>query len=341
MVSLLPASIMKQMSFSTFFPYHHLVSDEDVLHVKHLYAYKNVKQFTNDLDYLLKHNRVVSVDEIVDAVKKGKQLPGNTFLLTFDDGFREIYDIVEPILSSKGVPSIFFINPAFVDNRELFYRCKISLIIDQILRRKNQSSLLKQCSDVLSIPSKNLQDIITNIKKISNLNKNLVDNLGKVLDFSFQDYLHKKEPFLKTEQLKELQKKGYTIGAHSWDHPYYNLMPLEQQLQQTLESCQYVREHFSPSNQTFSFPHFDKGLPQSFFDELFQEEFQIDLLFGTQNQKFELNNRIVHRFNAERPEVSTKKQLKGIIMLMALRKLLKSGQIKRQEFDYNRVVIKR
>ena len=34
-------------------PYYHMVSDEQVPHVKHLYRYRNVRQFTKDLDFFL------------------------------------------------------------------------------------------------------------------------------------------------------------------------------------------------------------------------------------------------------------------------------------------------
>ncbi|MBL0307732.1 MAG: polysaccharide deacetylase family protein [Chitinophagaceae bacterium] len=135
--ALLPLPLLKQVaSPGTIFPYHHLISDKEVLHVKHLYSYKNIRQFGNDLDYLLKQFNPISVEELVNCINSCSPLPKNSFLLTFDDGFREVYDFVAPVLSAKGVPAIFFINPAFLDNRELFYRCKISLIIEEILKRE-------------------------------------------------------------------------------------------------------------------------------------------------------------------------------------------------------------
>src|SRR5664279_4323344 len=91
--SLIPTRMLtKIFQFPTLFPYHHLVSNEDVLHIKHLYTYKNIRQFTDDLDYLLKYFRPVSVQDIVESVEVEKKMPSNGFLLSFDDGFREIYD---------------------------------------------------------------------------------------------------------------------------------------------------------------------------------------------------------------------------------------------------------
>src|SRR5437868_11346983 len=131
--SLLPSSIVKKISpVKTLLPYHHLVSDEDLLHIKHLYAYKSSTQFRNDLDYLLKNFHPVSADELSKAINTGEETPSNSFLLTFDDGFKEVYDVISPILLEKGIPAVFFVNPAFIDNKELFYRCKISLVIEEL-----------------------------------------------------------------------------------------------------------------------------------------------------------------------------------------------------------------
>jgi len=130
--SILPLSFLKKTSqVSTLLPYHHTVSDRELLHIKHLYAFKSISQFKSDLDYLLKNFVPISPEQLVEKVNRDEQKRDNTFLLTFDDGLRECEEIIAPILKEKGVPAIFFINPAFIDNKELFYRFKISLVIEK------------------------------------------------------------------------------------------------------------------------------------------------------------------------------------------------------------------
>ncbi|RXM60445.1 polysaccharide deacetylase family protein, partial [Chryseobacterium sp. CH1] len=57
-------------------------------------------------------------------------------LLTFDDGFREFYDVVAPILERKGIYACNFVNPAFIDNEEMMFRCKSSLLADAVDKKK-------------------------------------------------------------------------------------------------------------------------------------------------------------------------------------------------------------
>jgi len=323
-----PTSVVKHISpVRTLFPYHHLVSDEALPHIKHLYQYKNIKQFTADVDFLLKHFRPVAVSDIADAIQHNKQLPKHSFLFTFDDGFREVYDIIAPILLQKGVPAVFFINPAFVDNAAIFYRCKISLLIDEIIKTGRQNSL-HIYSNLLQKDISSFDILKAELKKINPTNQYILDDMAAELDYSYVDYWQKQQPFLTTIQIKELDQKGFTIGAHSWDHPYYELLNREQQLWQTTASVKYISEHIADGWRYFSFPHTDAILPQAFFDQL-KADAKIDLLFGIQNQKEEYQNYMVHRFNAERPEVNTKGQVNGILLYMMLEKILGSHKVKR------------
>src|SRR5690606_38357266 len=104
---------------------------------------------------------------------------------------------------------------------------------------------------------------------------------------------------------------GFTIGAHSWDHPYYQQLKLADQITQTLDSCNFVQNKNFSDKRYFSFPHYDKGLSQQLMDLLKKDT---TAMFGTQNQKKELYNNMYHRFNAERPEIEFSKQLKGLML---------------------------
>lgn len=330
--SVIPTRLLKRSLFgSTLLPYHHLVSNEDVLHVKHLYSYKNVSQFKSDLEYLLKHFRPVAVSEIADTLCTGKKIPGNSFLLSFDDGYSEVYNIIAPILYDKGVPAVFFINPAFLDNNKLFYRCKISLIIEKLFVNKNENHLLNDCLEVFgNIPFESLEKLIALVRTLTNQNESLLDKLAMKLDLSFDEYLREQTPFLSSNQVRELAQKGFSIGAHSWDHPYYSLISPEEQQKQTIDSCLYIKEKFSPPLNLFSFPHSDKQITQTFFDRMGLSGTSVDIFFGTQNQKLELYNKVLHRFNAERPDFPINKQLNGVLLLMFLQRFLKLNKVIRK-----------
>jgi peptidoglycan/xylan/chitin deacetylase (PgdA/CDA1 family) len=343
--SLLPTGILERVAGAgTLFPYHHVVSDQEVHHVRHLYPYKNVRQFIADLDHLLKHLRPAAVDEVVRAVLSGEPLPPKTFLLSFDDGFREVYEIIAPILFAKGVPGVFFVNPAFLDNRSLFYRAKISLVLEALSHVKDGDPLLAECWKKLGVdgPFVGREGLNRGLRAINNLDQAVLEPVAVLLGLSFDEYLRSVRPFMTSQEVEALGEQGFTIGAHSWDHPYYDLVSAEEQKRQTVASARYVQEHFSPSYNLFSFPHSDAGLSQAFFDGLFSRaglaggkapgglKGPVDVFFGIQNQKEEAQNRVLHRFNAERPDLPMSGQLNGILLWIAAQKLFNKNKVQRK-----------
>jgi len=327
--SLLPMQFLKAMApATTLLPYHHIVSSEQLPHIQHLYNYKSENQFIKDLDFLLKHYKPLSVSEIIQAIIEDKKLPIQSFLLSFDDGFREVHDIIAPILEKKGLPAIFFINPAFIDNKELFYRCKISLLIDKLQKNKTNNSILKIYCDALHLEGKSIQNIVQALKKINQNNISILDNLAHQLNFSFDFFLQKEQPFLSSGQIQSLFKRGFSIGAHSMTHPYYHLLTLTDQVNQTIYSCNYVNDLVGSKNCSFSFPHSDIKLNQELFNEL--KKTDIPLFFGIQNQKEELKNRMLHRFNAERPGIKINSQIKGLLLMMWLKNIFHNNNVIRK-----------
>jgi peptidoglycan/xylan/chitin deacetylase (PgdA/CDA1 family) len=316
-------------SIEVLLPYHHVVSDEYLPHIKGLYNYKNEQQFSDDLDWLLRYRTPVHPDELLNCIVEKKPVPVNTFLLTFDDGFREVYEVIAPILLKKGVPAIFFINPAFIDNNELFYRCKLSLVIEKIKEQKNRK-LLSKVVELLSPGRSDFEQIKKAILDIHYPEREKADALGECAEISFPDFLHSQKPFMSTSQLKELSGKGFVIGAHSMDHPHFKKLTEEDQLSQTTSSMKAVNQITGSESSYFSFPHEDKDVKQSFFNHLLSDpSFSKSLLFGVQNQFEEKNNNMVHRYNAENPSRSVENITKGVLFYNYLMKVMKRNVISR------------
>ncbi len=326
--SLLPMALLKKIGpYTTLFPYHHTVSNEFLPHIKHLYNYKNEKQFSADLDLLLKHYRPVTITDIIKLVREHSALPKRSFLLSFDDGYREVHDIIAPLLEKKGIPACFFINPAFIDNNELFYRCKISLLIDELVKNKDNESFLGLFHDVPGIEKRSVKETIAFLKTVNTANAFLLEKIAEKIGFSFDNFLKTKQPFLTRNQLKSLHDRGFSIGAHSINHPYFQQISITEQIDQVTGSCRYVNELLGIKDCCFSFPHSDHGLSQALFNEL--GKLDIPLLFGVQNQKMELENKMLHRFNAERPEINFASQIKGIMFMTWLRHLTGRNKVTR------------
>jgi peptidoglycan/xylan/chitin deacetylase (PgdA/CDA1 family) len=260
-------------------PYYHMVSDELVPHLRHLYPYKNVAQFKADLDFFLGHCQPVSLEDLLACLYRGRSLPKRSFLFSFDDGFREMAEIVAPILNAKGVPAVFFVNSAFVDNRELCFHHKISLLLGWLLSNPDETRL-KKFSDVMAEPDASVAGLAARLRNTSYAERRTLDHLAAACDLNFEQFLAQQRPYLSSQQIRGLLRDGFSIGAHSVDHPFYGALTLDEQLRQTRDSMRFLHEQFRVRQKAFAFPHSDAGVSRAFFEQI-SRECLVDISFGT------------------------------------------------------------
>jgi len=294
---------------NTLFPFYHLVSDEEVRHVKHLYKIRTTKEFINDLDFLLKYYKPVSIIDFLDAFNSNTPLPGNSFILTFDDGLREFHDVAAPVLIQKGVPATCFLNSAFIDNKDLFYRYKASLLIDR-LQRGISGTIETSVKNWFAENHLALTTNYSGLLKVNYANRHLLDDLALKLDLTFEDYLRTKRPYLDSAQITSLMKQGFTFGSHSIDHPEYRFLSEEEQIRQTTESLLAVRSKFGIEEKLFCFPFTDYGVKQSFFRQVFDPLQPLaDLTFGGAGLKSDSISRNIQRVPFEGTSMDAKQIL--------------------------------
>jgi len=260
-------------------PLYHMVSNERIPHVIHRYPYRSIKQFQSDLDFFQKYFSPISLSDLLKSVKGEIALNKRSFLLTFDDGYKEVAEIIAPILIKRSLPAVFFINSAFIDNNEMFYRDKASLIIDKMEIIKGDREL-QEISELVMAESPTIKNIKSAILGINYQNKHLIDEAARLLHVDFERYLIEKKPYLNSSEISDLIDQGFIIGAHSIDHPLFCDLELEEQLDQALNSLVKLKGLFNMNYNVFAFPHTDWGVKSNFFEETHFNG-QIDISFGT------------------------------------------------------------
>jgi peptidoglycan/xylan/chitin deacetylase (PgdA/CDA1 family) len=282
-------------------PYYHMVSDTFVPHVSHLYRFRTIAEFTSDLEFLVRHLEPVTLSDIVDALNGTRTLSRSCFHLTFDDGFREMHDIVAPILHRAGVPATFFLNTAFLDGGGLAHHNALSVLLDRIGSRRAPlgGAVLKGVESLLPAASSDCATLKARVLSIRYGQKALVRCLAETLDVDLDQYVRETRPYLSSEQIATLLDMGFSIGAHSHDHPLYADLPLSQQVAQTRRSLEVLDTRFGVSPKAFAFPHTDSGVEESFFSAVFSERL-LDVSFGTAGLVSHFHPRNIERVSMEK-----------------------------------------
>jgi peptidoglycan/xylan/chitin deacetylase (PgdA/CDA1 family) len=89
------------------------------------------ESFRAQIDWLRNHVRILTLDELITWVECGS--PGRELVavVTFDDGYRDNFDVAVPILRASHVPATFFIPTAFPDSLRLPWWDHVAYIIKQ------------------------------------------------------------------------------------------------------------------------------------------------------------------------------------------------------------------
>jgi peptidoglycan/xylan/chitin deacetylase (PgdA/CDA1 family) len=239
------------------------------------------------------------------------------FHLSFDDGLKECSEIIAPVLIKKGVPATFFVNPGFIDNQRLFHKYKASLILGK----------LKETTDL------NAEKILTKqnlngdlILKATIFQESFLDEAAVLLEINFGDFLAKHKPYLTTEQLLNLKELGFSIGAHSFNHPEFWKISEDEQLNEVKKSMDWLVEKINPEIKAFSFPFTDSGVSLKVLETLKSENI-CDLTFGTAGIKYDELNYHLQRSPVEK-DGDFMLNLKAELVYFMLRKLIGKARVK-------------
>lgn len=84
--------------------------------------------FDRHMASLTKWFSVLDLDQVL-AFRAGAPLPKNPVLVTFDDGYRDNYEVALPILKKYGVKATFFVATHYIEERRLFWWDRINFLL--------------------------------------------------------------------------------------------------------------------------------------------------------------------------------------------------------------------
>lgn len=262
------------------FPLYHVVSSWHLPHIRHLYRYRREDEFKQDLEELLGWFEPVSLSDYLEKKELGGSAKHSKprMVLTFDDGLVECHEAIAPLLKEKGIPAAFFLNNYFIDNQDLFFRYKASLIIDRII---SDCTARENASAYLHIPEEQLAQAVL---MISFEQQALIDKLAREVELDFPEYLIEHPVYMSTQQVKQIVEWGFEIGGHSREHADFSTLEPAEMINQVVASIVDIRQRFGVTSRHFSFPFTSKGVPKEVIKTLLDQN-GIDSLLGTAGLK--------------------------------------------------------
>ncbi len=298
-------------------PYYHSITNSPKPHINNLGYYRTKDDFIRDLSFITKHYNSVPISELTHKNSKP------VFHLSFDDGLSELYHEAVPFLVEKKIHATFFINSDFLDNKDLFYRHKIGVILEHI----KQEADLKVVAQILEISTKY---VFGSLQKLTFTDTQTINKIAAELKIDFTEYLNTHQPYLTTKQVKELQQLGFTIGNHGKSHLNFNSISFEEQQKQIKETNIVLKRDFSIDDLYFSFPFGDENIKNEFFNFMYHAE-SILLSFGTSVLKRDEHQQHLHRIKMEHNGYTAENIIKHEYFYYILKSFINKNIIKRNK----------
>jgi len=199
------------------------------------------KRFEEQIKWLLRDFEPVTLQEGLRYLEGGPLRHKSPVVLTFDDGYRTVYEIAYPILKRHGVPATLFVCTDYVGTDRLFIHDRlfhllwrghrIGLSLERFLPRGIETSRGQR-------PQPMTRFLLERLAEAEVLA--LIGRLEEVLSVLPPDYPDLLR-VLTWEELHEMDRGGVTVGAHTKGHRILTRHPADR-IQEELSESKRVLE---------------------------------------------------------------------------------------------------
>ncbi|MBW8042191.1 MAG: polysaccharide deacetylase family protein [Planctomycetes bacterium] len=215
----------------------------------------SVAQFQKHMEYLLKRYNTISLFDFIEWLSGKKKLPKNPCIITFDDGFLDVYENAVPILRRLGLTATFFVIGRTLETGNSMWLYELYTILDSLP--------IAHCISVFSAEIENFPlteraskaQIRSWIRHyFSSIDKDKRNQLLGRFRHRFNGDSLKPLEFMDPQQVRELMVDGFQVGSHSMNHEYLSKLGDSQLEEDIGESKRTISEIIGDTPKTFCYP---------------------------------------------------------------------------------------
>jgi len=218
--------------------------------------------FEQQISHLKQHYTTLTLAEAVERLR-ARDLPPRAVSVTFDDGYRDNFDIALPILKKYGVPAIFFVVTGAIEG-------KTRLLWDEVVSRVRQIDEAGSCEALLREPlpawlAEKLRSLAGG-EQAEIVGERLVRDMNRIplrereavmaaLRLATADETKQFDPpLLSWDELREMRRAGMLIGAHTRSHPFLDELDAPAARLEIEDSIRTLNERLDEPISFFSYP---------------------------------------------------------------------------------------
>jgi peptidoglycan/xylan/chitin deacetylase (PgdA/CDA1 family) len=204
--------------------------------------------------YLKKHYRLLSIEEICRGLENPACAESGV-AVTFDDGYRGVYEEAFPVLSKYQIPATVFLTVNAIDTGQVSWYDRIFLALKVIRKEKLDLELDRMRHFSLSTPRERLSvaiEIISCLRKLPDWRrKECCTAIEMQVELPQGELANR---MMNWQQVQTMQRAGIAFGSHTISHPVVSQLTSVEMEKELTESKQFLEAKLDCPVLDFAFP---------------------------------------------------------------------------------------
>jgi peptidoglycan/xylan/chitin deacetylase (PgdA/CDA1 family) len=178
------------------------------------------EKFESALKFLTAHYVPVSLQDVITDCE-GKGLPQRAVLVTFDDAYASVSESAAPLCRRYGVPAVFFVNAAFLDNQRMAPD-NLLCYVANVLGMETVNAAVRAVPGKQALELHSLPEVFDDFLPAISLTEREVflDALRQLSGINESRMAKDANLYLTGKQIRELTSCDFEIGNHTHTHTH-------------------------------------------------------------------------------------------------------------------------
>ncbi len=212
-----------------------------------------VKVFERQMELVAKHFRVFPLQELVERAASG-DVPPKAVAITFDDGYKDNYEIAFPILQRWSLPATIFLATGVIETGATLWHDRVFEAFRRTTRRTAVVRGVHYAMATREERQRSLERFLGNVRTLPPSERE--EHVGQLLEaFEVEIGLGQGVPMLGWQDVADMSRCGISFGAHTVNHPILSRMLPQDALEEIRQSRSAIEDRLRQPIKLFAYPN--------------------------------------------------------------------------------------
>ena len=226
--------------------------------------------FEKQIAYLAKKYEIISLGELARMLDDPASISGKYVIVTFDDGWRDNFEIAYPILMKYNVPATIFLTTGFIESTDVlwFYQAENILRTANISAERAAAIISEAVAASGSAKSPRAAPLDNPVRTRPGINE-LIEMMKELDAVSIEsvlakiaaegsisgDVLRADNRMLNWDQITQMKRAGIEFGSHGVSHAILTRMRPDEVMDELVNSKDSIKSRLGIDVSLFSYPN--------------------------------------------------------------------------------------